>query len=251
MQELDIRVLFFTLLKNIKWLIIAGVVGAILAGGYTALMVEDTYASQTKLYVNNYTDVSNVTGLSSSSIQASQEMVTECIAVIKDDYVMDEVRLHLADSGYALTNKEINSMLSLGQQSGTAVLVVRATTTDPKLSRAICQAVYDVAPDKLLEIIQLGSIKPMAPPMDGTHVGPSLPRNATLGLLVGILLAAAIVLLVMLTDTTVKDEKDLKKHFNVVVLGVVPTFQETGKRRRKKTSRSRGAEKAAKKEEVQ
>lgn len=237
MQELDIRALFFTLLKNIKWLIIAGVIGALLFGAYTVTMMEDTYASQTKLYVNNYTDASGVSGQSSSSIQASQEMVKECIAVIKDDYVMDEVRLHLADSGYALTNKQINSMLSLSQQNETAVLVVRATTTDPKLSRAICQAVYDVAPDKLLEIIQIGSIKQMAPPMDGSRVGPSLARNVAIGLLFGVLLASVVVLLVMLTDTTVKDEKDLKKHFDVVVLGVVPSFQDGVKRRKNKGNR--------------
>lgn len=248
MQEIDIRMLFFALLKNIKWLILAGVIGAILAGAYTVLMVEDTYTSQTKLYVNNYTDMSGVAGLSSGSIQASQEMVKECMAVVRDDYVMDEVRLHLADSGYALTNKQISSMLTLAQQSDTAVLIVRATTTDPKMSRAICQAVYDVAPGRLLEIIQLGSIKPMAPPMDGSFDGSYLPRNVAIGLLIGVLLAAAIVLIVLLTDTTVKDEKDLKKHFDVVVLGVIPTFQEAGKSRRKRTSRSRHVEKDEQKE---
>ena len=243
MQELDIRVLFFALLKNIKWLILAGVLGALLFGTYTVTMMEDTYASQTKMYVNNYTDISGVVGSSSASISASKAMVTECIAVIKDDYVMDAVRLHLADNGYALTNREIVKALSLSQENDTAVLIVRATATDPKLSRAICQAVYDAAPDKLLEIIQLGSIKPMAPPVDGSRVGPSLLRNATIGVLAGIALAAAIVLLVVLTDTTVKDEKDFKKHFDAVVLGVVPSFQEAGKRRRSKKSPKAAADK--------
>ena len=246
MQELDIRTLLFTLLKNIKWIIAAVLVGAVLMSAYTVVMVDDTYRSQTKLYVNNYTDASGVSGASSSSISASQEMVKECIEVIKDDYVMSEVRLHLADLGYALTNRQILNALSLSQQGETAVLQVQAVTTDPKLSRAICQAVYDVAPDRLLEIIQIGSIKQMAPPTDGTKTGPSVPRNAVIGALVGFILAAAVVLLVSMLDNTIKDEKDLKRHFDVVVLGVVPSFQE------KKTKKSKKSKVyAVKKEETQ
>lgn len=244
MQELDIRTLLFTILKNIKWIIMAVITGAVLLSAYTVVMVDDTYSSHTKLYVNNYTDASGVSGASSSSILASQEMVKECIEVIKDDYVMSEVRLHLADLGYALTNRQILGALSLSQQGETAVLNVQAVTTDPKLSRAICQAVYDVAPDRLLEIIQIGSIKPMAPPTDGTRVGPSVTRNAVIGALFGCLASAVIVLLVTLLDNTIKDEKDLKKHFDVVVLGVVPSFQENKKSRSKKNK-----EYAVKKEE--
>lgn len=246
MQELDIRTLLFTLLKNIKWIIAAVLVGAVLMSAYTVVMVDDTYRSQTKLYVNNYTDASGVSGASSSSISASQEMVKECIEVIKDDYVMSEVRLHLADLGYALTNRQILNALSLSQQGETAVLQVQAVTTDPKLSRAICQAVYDVAPDRLLEIIQIGSIKQMAPPTDGTKTGPSVPRNAVIGALVGFILAAAVVLLVSMLDNTIKDEKDLKRHFDVVVLGVVPSFQE---KKTKKSKKSKAY--AVKKEETQ
>lgn len=234
MQELDIRTLLFTMLKHIKWIILATVVGAALFGAYTGILVDDTYSSQTKLYVNNYTDASGVSGASSSSILASQEMVKECIEVIKDDYVMSEVRLHLADLGYAMTNRQILAALSLSQQGETAVLHVQAVTTDPKLSRAICQSVYDVAPERLLEIIQIGSIKPMAPPTDGTKVGPSIPRNAIIGALLGFLLSVVAVLLVTLLDNTIKDEKDLKKHFDVVVLGIVPSFQENKKHKKSK-----------------
>ena len=248
MQELDIRTLLFTILKNIKWIIIAVIIGAVLMSAYTVVMVDDTYSSQTKLYVNNYTDASGVSGASSSSILASQEMVKECIEVIKDDYVMSEVRLHLADLGYALTNRQILGALSLSQQGETAVLHVQAVTTDPKLSRAICQAVYDVAPDRLLEIIQIGSIKPMAPPTDGIKTGPSVPRNAVIGALFGFVLSAAIVFLVTMLDNTIKDEKDLKKHFDVVVLGVVPSFQETKKKKKKST---KSKEYVVKKEETQ
>ncbi len=245
MQELDIRTLLFTMLKHIKWIILAVIIGAVLMSAYTVVMVDDTYKSDTNLYVNNYTDASGVSGASSSSILASQEMVKECIEVIKDDYVMNEVRLHLADLGYALTNRQILSALSLSQQGETAVLKVQAVTNDPKLSRAICQAVYDVAPERLLEIIQIGSIKPMSPPTDGTKVGPSVPRNAVLGALFGFLLSAVIVLLVTMLDNTIKDEKDLKKHFDVVVLGVVPSFQERKKSNKKTTVY------AARKEETQ
>ena len=49
MQELDIRTLLFTMLKHIKWIILAVIIGAVLMSAYTVVMVDDI----TNLILNN------------------------------------------------------------------------------------------------------------------------------------------------------------------------------------------------------
>ncbi len=229
MQELDIQALFFVLLRKIKWIIPITVIGALLLGGYSIFFVPETYRSQFQMYASNYTDASTAVGTSSSSILASQAMVQEYIVVIKNDLVMGKVAENLSSRGYDLTNEEIVESLDLSAEGETAMLNVSATSIDPKLSRAICRAIADEAPPLLQEVMQIGSIKVMAPAKIGEKVGPSVLRNTIIGGLLGFVLSCAAVIVFYLMDNTVKDEKNLKKRMDVVVLGSVPSFQKKKK----------------------
>lgn len=229
MQELDIQALFFVLLRKVKWILGITLVGALLLGAYSQFMMPDTYRSKFQMYVSNYTNAEDAVGTSSSSILASQAMVQEYIVVLQNDLVMDKVSANLRARGYMMTNKEISDLMSLSSEGETAMLNVEVTTTDPKLSRAICHAIADEAPALLQEVMKIGSITVMAPARTGEKVGPAVLRNTVLGGLVGFVLSCAVVILLHLMDNTVTDEKNLKKRIDVVVLGTVPSFQQKSK----------------------
>lgn len=229
MQEIDIQALFFVLLRKIKWILGFALAGAVLFGAYSQFMMPDTYRSGFQMYVSNYTNAEDVVGTSSSSILASQAMVQEYIVVLQNDLVMDKVSGNLKARGYMMTNKEISDVLSLSAEGETAMLNIEVTTTDPKLSRAICHAIADEAPALLQEIMKIGSITVMAPARTGEKVGPAVARNTVLGALLGLVLTCAVVIVLHLMDNTVTDEKNLKKRIDVVVLGTVPSFQQKNK----------------------
>ena len=225
MQELDIQALFFMLLKRIKWILGLTLAGAVLFGVYSQFFIPETYRSQFQMYVSNYTVREDVAGTSSSSIAASQAMVQEYIVVLQNDLVMNKVAENLETRGYHLSNKQISQATSLSSEGETAMLSVKVTTTDPKLSRAICLAIADEAPDMLQEVMKIGSITVMAPAKTGERVGPAVLRNTLVGALIGFVLCCAVILVIQLMDNTVTDEKNLKKRMDVIVLGSVPSFQ--------------------------
>ncbi len=229
MQELDIQALFFVLLKKVKWILGVALVGAVLFGSYSQFMMPDTYRSKFQMYVSNYTTAEDVVGTSASSISASKDMVQEYIVVLRNDLIMNEVADNLKDRGYKLTNREISSAMSLSAEGETAMLNVSVTTTDPKLSRAICHAIADEAPTLLQGVMKIGSITVMAPAKTGEKVGPAVMRNTVLGALIGFILSCVVVIVLHLMDNTVTDEKNLKKRMDVVVLGTVPSFQQKSK----------------------
>lgn len=66
---------------------------------------------------------------------------------------------------------------------------------------------------------------------------PSVPKNGVIGGLLGILLAAAVVIIVYLTNDTVKTPEDVEKYLGLSVLGTIPYSSKMGNKSKKKKKR--------------
>ena len=228
MPEMDIQTIFAILLRKIKWIILFAVVGGLLFGLYAHFRIPETYMSECEMYISNYRDITTTKseGMSSASLNASQTLVNEYIVVIKNDMMLSKVSDWLKENrGIALSTGQLRSVLSLSEVNETAMLRVAAVTTDPQQSKAICEAVMEVAPDELTDIMPLSTIRPMAPPKTGYRVGPNVTRNAIIGAVIGLLVTCVLVIVLYMLDDTVKGERDLKRRMDIVVLGEVPSFQ--------------------------
>ncbi len=241
MQELDIRAIVSALLSKIKWIILSVVLLALAFGLHAKLFIKSTYRSEMQMYVSNYTDLATAPGASTSGLSASQVLVNEYIVILKHDDITSKVAAQLRKQGvgYVLTNGAINDAVSMSSVDETAMLRITATTTDPDLSKAICDAYAAVAPAQLKEVMEMGTIKPMGDEAKpGVKVGPNVTKKAILGGVIGLVLACAIVLVIYMLDNTVTGERELKRRLNVTVLGEVPSLQ-----REKKGEKKNAAEK--------
>lgn len=228
MQELDIRAIVSVLLRKIKWIILSTVVVALAFGLYAKLFIKSTYRSEVQMYVSNYTDLANVQGASTGGLSASQVLVNEYIVILKHDDITSKVAAQLREQGdgYVMTNGAISGAVSMSSVDETAMLKISATTIDPDLSKAICDAYVAVAPAQLKEVMEMGTIKPMGDEAKrGVKVGPNVVKNAILGGIIGMVLACAVVLVVYMMDNTVTGEREIKRRLNVTVLGEVPSLQ--------------------------
>lgn len=239
MDELNLQVIFRILVQRIRLLIAVAVAGALLACAVTQFFIADTYKSEFEMYVSNYKNLSatQAEGLSSSSLSVSQDLVKEYVVVLNNDLVLSQVADNLQQRGFTMTTNALRNALAISPVNDTAMLRVTAVTTNAKLSQAICQSIADVAPQALLEIMQLSSAKVMAPPREGVKIGPNMTSNMFTGALVAVVITIGVLVLVFCLDTTVRGERDLKRRMDVVVLGEVPSFEmkrEGGKRHGKK-----------------
>ena len=148
---------------------------------------------------------------------------------MKNDLVLNEVSTRLARQGYTVSAAEIRNALKMSSENGTAMLNISVTTTNPNLSKAICDTLASVAPTKLKEIMQMGNVTVMAPAKKGVQVGPRLVMNTALGAIVGLAIACAVVLITYITDNTVSDEREMRRRLNLTVLGEIPSVQPTKK----------------------
>lgn len=225
MREMDVRAIFTVLLKNLKWVIISAVVGGLLFGAWAALFVNKTYKSDFQIYVSNYSDLESAQSATTGGLTASQSLVQEYIVIIKNDMVLSEISGSLSQKGYTVSNAQLRNAIKMSSANNTAMLNVAVTTTSPKLSKAICDSFVEVVPDKLREIMELGSVKVMAPAKIGTLVGPKIVYDAIFGCVIGLIVACAVIIIIFLTDNTIKDERELKRRLDLIVLGEVPSIQ--------------------------
>lgn len=231
MKELDLRVLWDLLLRNLRIIILFVTVVAVIFAGVTVIFQEDTYRSKCSMYVMNITQDSagQTTGISSAGLDASQRMVNEFIAILRSDSVIADVQQELKELNYNYSVASIKSMLSMSAVNETALLQIATTTPDPQLSKAMCDAIQRCAPQKVQDVmLGIGTITVVDEAQTGVRVQPNTARNGVLGGIIGFILSYGIFLINHLLDNTIKDEKDLKTHFNVNVLGVVPNFNPHG-----------------------
>ena len=236
MKELDLRVVWDLLLRNLRVIILFVAVVALIFAGVTVMFQEDTYMSKCSMYVMNITEDSagQTTGISSNGLDASQRMVSEFIAILRSDSVISDVRQKLIeiDKDYDYSVSYIKTMVNMSAVNETALLQISATTPDPNLSKAVCDAIQECAPSTITEVmLGIGHITPVDHASTGVRVPPNTVRNAVLGGIIGFILSYGIFLINHLLDNTIKDEKDLKTHFNVNVLGVVPNFNPNADKR--------------------
>ncbi len=235
MQEFDIRAIIYLLLGKVKWIVSSLVIGALLFGAYTKYFTHSTYVSQVQMYVSNYSDLTNAPGASTGNLSASQALVNEYIVILKNDVVLTQVVKYLSEheNNYVMTNGAVRGAVSMYSVDESAMLNISATTSDPALSKAICDAYCEVAPVKLKEIMEMGSVKTMEPAKMGTEIRQSVASNAMLGALVGAVISCGIFILMYMLDDTVIGERELKRRLNVAVLGEVPSLQPSKKGEKK------------------
>lgn len=232
MQELDIRAIMSALWRKINWIIISTAVFALVFGGYAKLFVKSTYRSEVQIYVSNQNDISNSTGASTGGLTASQQLVNTYIVILEHDSVTSKIAAQLREQGdgYVMRPGAIRSAVEMSSVGETSMLKITATTTDPNLSKAICDSYLAVAPSELKDVTEIGTIKPMGTEAKpGVKVGPNVFKSAILGALIGLVLASVLVIVLYMLDNTVTGERELKRRLDVTVLGEVPSLEDTKK----------------------
>ena len=227
MKELNIRVFWELLLRNLRVVLVVMMILASAFAAYTSAFTKDTYSSKCSMYVMNITadSAGEITGISSAGLDASQRMVSEYIAILRSSRVMTKVHDILQAQGHSVSVSGVRNSLSMTAVDETALLQITATTTNPQLSKDMCDALQECAPEEVNDVmLKIGHISPVDSAELGSKTSPPVVRNGLLGAMVGLIISYGFFLMGYLMDNTVKEEKDLKERFEVNVLGAVPSF---------------------------
>lgn len=221
MEELSILDLVKILMKRIWFIVGVAVIATLLAFVATKLLITPKYQATGTMYIKG-----EETNISVNEVLQSQKLVNSYVEVLKSRTAAKKV---LAATGLDYTEDEIREMIGMSASNETEVMVIKVTCTEPGDAIIIANALMDIAPEYLDDIIKVGNASVIDPAEEAVLASPSVIKNTLLGFLIGLIVACGIVLTLFFLDQSIKGEEDFTETYKLPLLGVVPDFEQSAK----------------------
>lgn len=211
------------------WVIaICGLLAAVIGFSISAFAIAPTYSSSVKLYVNNSSiSLGNTNfSISASELTAAQSLVRTYGDILDSWNTLERV-IEKAEVDY--TWQELSAMIAYAPSNETEIMLVTVTCEDPYEATRIANAIAEVLPIRISEVIDGASMEIVAPAIPNLEkVAPSITNYTAIGLVLGILISAIALIVIALMDDTIHDEEYVLKTYDYPILGKVPDLLNTG-----------------------
>ena len=223
---IDLVELLGAFIKKI-WLVVAlTVAGAILAFVYTLLLVTPQYKSSALLYVNNSDFSLGNVSISTADLSAAKSLVSTYSVILKSRTVVNEV---IDLSGVNYSYEQMLNMVEAKAVDNTEVFSITVTSSNPMEAEMLANLYAQVLPEKIAEIVNGTDAKIVDyAVIAARRSSPSYTKNTAVGALLGLVVAAAIVVIGYLRDDVIHSEDYLTKTYPTIpLLTVVPDLIST------------------------
>lgn len=236
--EIDLARLFYYLLKRWKSLVIAALIGAVLAAGYT-LVQPPQYESNSTLYVlSKSTSITSV-----ADLQLGTALTSDYVEIATSKPVIDTAIEKLKKKeGIELTREKVKGMVEVSNKSDTRMLEITVTSNEADLSYKLADALTTAAVNQMASITQTD--KPTIveePEVAEKAVDNGLYKHLAIGIVIGFVLLAGLYTVSFVVNDEIKTEEDVENFLQASVLGTIPVDKELKAlaRREKKEAKRR------------
>ena len=231
--EIDLGEVFHLVISKLGVIILSGILLGVLSIIGTMLFITPKYESTTKIMVLNKQDNNTLT---SADMQTSTQLTKDYAELIQSRTVLEGV---IAQLNLDMTYKEMLNKVSVETSSDSRIVSISVTDEDPYTASEIANAVRDMAAEHIQSVMDIEAVNVVdTANIPNEKASPSLAKNGVIGGLLGVIIAMAAVIIIYLTNDTIKVEEDVECYLGLSVLGSIP-FSEKESRSKKKKSRKR------------
>lgn len=216
-REIDLKQVGRVFIKYVWAILAVAVIVGLCFFGYSKLFVKPTYRSYFTAYVNNKITDTGV-NTSTSDLTASMGLVY----VYEDIMTSRSVLMQAAEACGTSYSKVAGSVRASVSETAPVITVV-VETTDRKLSLRLAQAIAEIAPIKVAEVVDGSSMRIIDEPL--APIGPSSPNSTKKlisGFFVGFALAAFVLVLRDMIYDTVQSGEDIERRYGIPEIGHIP-----------------------------
>lgn len=211
--------LLHLLRKHLKLVIVLPLACMIAVGAYSYVAMPNTYSATVSMYVLVKQENANSNSLS-SDLSASQMVTNDVATLLKSDRVVNETASALGlDSLKAyktsITSSTTSRVLSLEVTGPDAEMAANVAN---KMADEVSSVAHDVMNVDSVNVVDSAKV-PTAPS------GPKRPLFMAIGLLGGLFVAVAIVVVSDMLNTKVRDEEELEELLGLPVIGRIPAVK--------------------------
>ena len=244
--DANVQKILFSVLRRWKLLVIFALIGVLMGYFYTSHFTTLTYTSNVKFLayaVDGNDDLGEIssTGSTTSSKNSAEyvrtsntskmnyamKMLPTYVEVMNTNEFMTNVTNALnkkQNSNYTVSTIKNSIEISLIEE--TAIFEIKVTTTNAELSYNIAKQLETSVPQMMRKTnnsLVHASVQDKA--VKAASAGSlGYPKKCAIGAVIGILIAAAYVVLRTLFDVRIKSSDELSDKYNIPVLGSIPNF---------------------------
>lgn len=238
-KTLDFKVIFYMLRTKIVWIIVAAMMGALAAFAISSFLLTEMFTAKTQVYISNTQDLQD-SKILSSDLSASRSMANTYCIIMESPRAKDLLKYKLSQNEEFVASKVQDYKLEFSVVDNTEVLEISVRSADPKLSALVCNTMVDVAIDMISEIFDSGRCNPLGESVPNyVPSSPDIRGNMLIGLVLGVVLSSALIIVWYMLDNRVKDENDFVQKVGIPVLGEVPSMHANVVKRRTKKGRKK------------
>lgn len=205
--------------RNIWMVIIAIVVGAVLAFVVTKAFITPKYQATSTIYILSKT--TSITSLADLQIGSQLAGDFEIIATTRE--LLEKVS---ADENLGMTYEQLKKEIKVTNPNNTHMLRIAVTDPDPQRAAQISNAVADELREEISEVMNTDRPSTVERAVVPTvRYSPSYKRNVAIGAAVLAVLAILIIVIRYLADDTIKDEDDVTKYLGLDTLAAFPLLK--------------------------
>ena len=204
----------FRLLEKIHWIVLAALIGALVAWFYVTRLVTPVYQATSKIYI-----AGSDTTISLSDLQLGSTLATDYQEVFKIWHVHEMVDERL-DLNYSYS--QLEKMVSVSNPSGSHLLYIYVKSSVPEEAKLLADTYAEVVQDYITNKMELR--KPQILEKARTPIRPIYPNvNATVakGAVFGALGIILIFLFVFILDDRIRSGDDINKAVDLPLFGSV------------------------------
>ena len=213
--------------KHLTLMIVLPAVCAIAAAGYCWLVMPDTYTAKSSMYVltSQLRDTAAESGTNGSSASSAMSGDFNISSTISNDvaalFKTDRIE---SDTAKALGMKDLKGYeIAVEQNEETRLLTVSVTGTDAEGVAKVCNQMVIATDDLAQESMDVQSINVI----DQAQVpeepsGPNRLMYLAVAILAGLFLAVAIIVVLDMLDTRVRDEEEMEELLGLPIIGRIP-----------------------------
>lgn len=218
-DTIDVMEILRALRKRWYWIILAAIVFGAALGAYGKLIVKDSFQSEASMCI-----IDSNKEVSMSDVQLGSALTGDYEGIIKSRVVLNKVIENLK---LELTYKQLYNMVSVENPDSTRILKIHVTSQNARMSVDIANEILKVSVDEIPHV--LGSSTPTILDQADSLFVENLRRSATsyalIGILGGIVIACVVIAVLVITNTSIKNEEDIQKCSGLSVLGAIPDYK--------------------------
>ena len=229
-------------LRYIHILIAVALVSAILAFSYCNFIASPRYSSTGSIVVTNGAIINDSTvqssntttakKVSSSDISASLQLSNTIIDILNTN---DIYKLLASDLDDKYTYSDLKSRATIKKRNEDTLFIdATFTASTPEESQTLVNNFLKLVPDYILKFIPNSTAAVTTTADKAVKVFPQTSKTTFIAAIAGALLCYAVIYLLHVFNTTIKNEDDVKNNYNLTVLGNIPDFVSAGQDKKHK-----------------